>query len=135
MARPTSRIAKTVNVFATAHSAPARIAQTMRCFLANKIGKDVTGSLEQGREGPARGKDAGDHAQRDGERREAGVDQLGRGLGSSQPDARGETADHSQPMKRAARCCRLSPLPRCLLPSGLFSLVTNAAANQVSSKF
>src|SRR2546423_5013482 len=33
-ARPTSRIAKTVNVLATAQMAPARIAHTMRCFFS-----------------------------------------------------------------------------------------------------
>jgi hypothetical protein len=34
VARPTSRMAKTVSVLATAHRPPARIAQRMRCFLA-----------------------------------------------------------------------------------------------------
>ena len=34
MARPTSRIANTVSVFATAHKAPATSAQTIRCFFS-----------------------------------------------------------------------------------------------------
>jgi hypothetical protein len=39
VARPTSRMAKTVSVLATAHSAPARIAHTIRCFLAIRSAK------------------------------------------------------------------------------------------------
>jgi hypothetical protein len=35
-ASPTSRIANTVSVFATAHSAPASSAQTIRCLRSNK---------------------------------------------------------------------------------------------------
>src|SRR5437763_9037953 len=39
IARPTSRMAKTVSVFATAHRAPANSDQTMRCFFRDKSEK------------------------------------------------------------------------------------------------
>ena len=86
--------------------------QVLSC---KQIGEDIAGSLEQRRERPARGEHAGDHAERNGEGREARVDQLGGRLGRAQPDARGQAADHAQPVQRSAgvvpellpRRCRL----------------------------
>ena len=99
MASPTSRMAKTVSVLATAHSAPASSAHTIRCFFSPQVADDVAGALEQGGEGPARGEDAGHHPQRDGEGREADVDQLGRRLGRAQPHAGGESAGYAEAME------------------------------------
>ena len=111
MARPTSRMAKTVSVLATAHRAPASSAQTMRCFFSAQVGEDVAGALEQRGKGPARGEDAGDHAERDGEGREAGVDQLGGGFSRAEPDAGGEAADDAERMQRKAAA--FPPDDRC----------------------
>ena len=60
-----------------------------------QIGEDVAGAFEQGGQRPAGGEDAGDHAERDGEGRKAGVDQFGGRLGRAQPHAGGESAGHA----------------------------------------
>ena len=64
--------------------------------VAGEVGEDGAGAFEEGGECPAGGEDAGDHAEGDGVRREAGVDELGGGFRRAQPDAGGEGAGHAE---------------------------------------
>ena len=78
----------------------------MRCLCSAEIGEDCARAFEQCRDGPARGEDAGHHAQRDRIGREAGVDELGGRLCRAQPDARAEPAEYAETM---------SPEPKLLV--------------------
>ena len=98
MERPTSRMAKTVRVLATAHSMPARMAIGMRWLIFVEISEDLPRSLEESGNSPARREYAGHHAERDGIGREAGVDELCGRLGRAQPDTRSQPADHANTM-------------------------------------
>ncbi len=70
-----------------------------KVLLLAQVAEDVAGAFQQGGEGPASGKDAGDHPQRDGEGRKADVDQLGRSFGRAQPYAGRDSAGHAQAVK------------------------------------
>ena len=65
-----------------------------------QIGEDVARALQHGGHGPASGEDAGDHAERDRVRRQAGVDQLGGRFGRAKPHARSQPAQHAEAMNR-----------------------------------
>ena len=100
MARPTSRIANTVSVLATAHSMPASTANGISCRLAPRSRKHRARSFEKRGHAPARDEDAGHHAQRDRVRRQAGIHQLGWRLRRAQPHARANAAEHAQSVTR-----------------------------------
>ena len=58
-----------------------------------EVGEDLACAFEKRGDGPAGGEDAGDHAERDGVRREAGVDELGGRFSRAEPCARAESAE------------------------------------------
>ena len=68
-------------------------------FLVSEVGEDVRRAFEQRGKRPARGEDAGDHAERDSEGREACVDELGGSFCRAKPYARGEAADDAEAMQ------------------------------------
>ncbi len=63
-------------------------------------------AFEERGERPARGEDAGDHEERDGEGREAGVDELGGRLRCAEPDPGAEPAER-RPARAPSRSLRL----------------------------
>ena len=100
MARPTSRMAKTVRVLATAQSMPARMAMGMRCLFWARSAKTWRVPLSSVGNGPASGEDARHHAERDGVGRESGVDELGGRLSRAQPYAGCKSADDADAVNR-----------------------------------
>ena len=66
-----------------------------------EIGEDLARAFEQRGNGPARGEDAGHHAERDGVGREAGVDELGGRLSRAQPHSGCQAADDADAVDRA----------------------------------
>ena len=98
-------------------------------LVVGEVGEDVARAFEQGGDGPARGEDAGDHAERDGEGREAGVDELGGRFRRAEPDAGTEPAEHAEAMGRGEACgCirlrRLAHLRRDVLSAGVVMAAT-----------
>ena len=95
MARPTSRMAKTVSVLATAQSIPARMAPDDQVLLFGEIGEDLpvplssVGTVQRAVKTPAT------MQSEIGEGREAGVDQLCGRFCGAEPDAGGKAADHA----------------------------------------
>ena len=110
IASPTSRMAKTVSVLATAHSMPAMIAVGIRWRFCARSANTLARAFHQRGQRPARGEHAGHHAQRNRERREAGVDQLGGRFGRAQPHARAQPAQHAQPVHRSELFLGCRPL-------------------------
>ena len=60
-----------------------------------EVGEDLARAFEERGDGPAGSEDSGDHAERDGVGREAGIDELGRRFSRAKPYAGGESAEHA----------------------------------------
>ena len=96
--RPMFRMAKTVNVFATAHHTRASIAQMIKCGFSRISAirypdpLSSAGTVQRATNTP-------DTPQRDKERRKARSDKLDRNLGGAQPRSSGKAADHSEFMQ------------------------------------
>ena len=97
------------------HTGQDRHGDEMRCLATNR--RRPSGAFEERGNGPARGEDARDHAERDGEGGQAGVDELGGRLGRAEPYTRSKAAHDADAVHRfedglgigAGRCAHASP--------------------------
>ena len=87
-----------------------------------EVGEDVGCALEQRGKRPARGEHACNHAERNSERGEPGVHQLGGSFRGAEPNACGQPADHAQAVQGKPAAFQFSPIrghQRCGLTNTL----------------